>query len=228
MPGVAHTCGTRAHKEIHFSLNYIAGVAVSRAAEEITGVLTHEAVHCFQHNSSGTAPGGLIEGIADYVRLYEGLAPPHWKRAVHPNERWDAGYSTTAYFLAWLDKRAGAVEPNVAGANATVNASLLVHATGPNLQATTTPAPTAAVTGNPTNTRIDHKHTHRPFTARLNERLHNTHGAYESRVFVELSGTPIETLWSDYCAAMTSEAEAAKAEHRNGAETPAGTGTATH
>lgn len=31
------------------------------------------------HQALGTAPGGLIEGIADYVRLRSGLAPPHWR-----------------------------------------------------------------------------------------------------------------------------------------------------
>ena len=51
----------------------------------------------------GTAPGGLIEGIADYVRLRAGLAPPHWKRG--RGSRWDEGYDVTAYFLDWIEKR---------------------------------------------------------------------------------------------------------------------------
>ena len=52
-----------AQKEIHFSLNHIKN-SESRAKDEINGVLTHEVVHCFQYNAKGTAPGGLIEGIA--------------------------------------------------------------------------------------------------------------------------------------------------------------------
>lgn len=63
MPGVAHTTGSSIYKEIHFSLDHIVNCA-SRAKDEILGVLTHEVVHCFQYNGKGTAPGGLIEGIA--------------------------------------------------------------------------------------------------------------------------------------------------------------------
>lgn len=51
----------------------------------------------------GTAPGGLIEGIADYVRLRAGFAPPHWKRG--RGSRWDEGYDVTGYFLDWIEKR---------------------------------------------------------------------------------------------------------------------------
>lgn len=61
--GVAYTSGTHVDKEIHFSLDYIAGSAV-RAKDEIQGVLVHEVVHCYQYNGLDTCPGGLIEGIA--------------------------------------------------------------------------------------------------------------------------------------------------------------------
>lgn len=67
MDGVAYCTGCspdpKSHKEIHFSLRHIVN-SKARAKEEIMGVLTHEVVHCFQHNSGGTAPGGLIEGFA--------------------------------------------------------------------------------------------------------------------------------------------------------------------
>lgn len=63
MDGVAYTTGSHTEKEIHFSLDHIKN-SKSRAKEEIEGVLTHEVVHCFQHNGKGTVPGGLIEGIA--------------------------------------------------------------------------------------------------------------------------------------------------------------------
>lgn len=69
------------HKEIHFSLGYINGISpTSRLTHEITGVLTHELVHCYQWDAKGSCPGGLIEGIADWVRLNCDLSPPHWKR----------------------------------------------------------------------------------------------------------------------------------------------------
>ncbi|KAH9937386.1 peptidase of plants and bacteria-domain-containing protein [Fomitopsis serialis] len=104
MPGVAYTTGSRTHKEIHFSVNHIQKSA-ARAREEILGVLTHEMVHCFQYNARGTCPGGLIEGIADWVRLNSGLAPPHWKRG--KGDKWDAGYDATAFFLAWIEEQRG-------------------------------------------------------------------------------------------------------------------------
>ncbi|KAL6881252.1 peptidase of plants and bacteria domain-containing protein [Trichoderma novae-zelandiae] len=107
-PGVAYTAGSPADdnvKEIHFSLSYIAHISPPRLAQEIDGVLTHELVHCFQYNGRGNAPGGLIEGIADWVRLRCGLAPPHWKQEV--KDTWDAGYQHTAYFLEYLEHRFG-------------------------------------------------------------------------------------------------------------------------
>ncbi|EAQ87997.1 hypothetical protein CHGG_04616 [Chaetomium globosum CBS 148.51] len=85
------------HKEIHFSLNYINSInPVSRLTHEITGVLTHELVHCYQWDAEGTCPGGLIEGVADWVRLNCDLSPPHWKKEVEG-----------AYFLQYLEQRFG-------------------------------------------------------------------------------------------------------------------------
>ncbi|KAI1470220.1 BSP-domain-containing protein [Daldinia caldariorum] len=113
MDGVAYTTGVdldpEHHKEIHFSLRYISSVAPpssSRQSAEIRGVLLHELVHCYQWNGRGRAPGGLIEGVADWVRLRCDLAPPHWRRDQVP-AKWDVGYQGTAYFLEYLEKRFG-------------------------------------------------------------------------------------------------------------------------
>ncbi|KAH7314098.1 peptidase of plants and bacteria-domain-containing protein [Rhexocercosporidium sp. MPI-PUGE-AT-0058] len=108
MPGVAYTTGSDLdddHKEIHFSLDYIHGISESRKKDEIMGVLTHEMVHCFQYNAFGTCPGGLVEGIADWVRLNADLSPPHWKKEA--SGKWDAGYQHTGYFLEYLEHRFG-------------------------------------------------------------------------------------------------------------------------
>lgn len=111
MPGVAYTTSMDLdddHKEIHFSLDYIAGIPDSsprRQRDEIEGVIVHEMVHCWQWNALGTAPGGLIEGIADFVRLRAGLCPPHWKK--ESGGEWDAGYQHTAYFLDWVESKFG-------------------------------------------------------------------------------------------------------------------------
>lgn len=111
MPGVAYTTGIDLdddHKEIHFSLDYIARIPNSsprRQRDEIEGVIVHEMVHCWQWNALGTAPGGLIEGIADFCRLRANLGPPHWKK--EGGGDWDAGYQHTAYFLDWMESKFG-------------------------------------------------------------------------------------------------------------------------
>ncbi|KAF9693166.1 hypothetical protein EKO04_008645 [Ascochyta lentis] len=108
MDGVAYTTGLDIdddHKEIHLSTKYIEHVSESRQKEEINGVLVHEMVHCWQHHGGNTAPGGLTEGVADWVRLKAGYAPPHWRRRGDCD--WDAGYERTAYFLEWLEREHG-------------------------------------------------------------------------------------------------------------------------
>ena len=109
--GVAYTIGSELDdddKEIHLNLDYIERCANSNPQsprDEIAGVLVHEMVHCWQWYGQGAAPGGLIEGVADFVRLKAGLSPPHWKRKLDCN--WDAGYEPTAYFLEWIEKSFG-------------------------------------------------------------------------------------------------------------------------
>ncbi|KAH7914758.1 hypothetical protein BJ138DRAFT_1143201 [Hygrophoropsis aurantiaca] len=102
--GVAYTFGTHANKEINLSLDHIKN-SESHAQDEILGVLTHEVVHCYQYNAKDTCPGGLVEGIADFVRLHAGYVPPHWRPSCR--DKWDAGYDATAYFLDWIEKRCG-------------------------------------------------------------------------------------------------------------------------
>lgn len=74
---------------------------------EVRGVVTHEMVHVFQHNGGGSCPGGLIEGIADYVRLKSNLDPPHWQpwpaNEKTRGRKFDEGYQKTAWFLEWIE-----------------------------------------------------------------------------------------------------------------------------
>ncbi|KAD4179258.1 hypothetical protein R6Q59_022861 [Mikania micrantha] len=97
MGGVAYTF----NNTIHVSANYIQGYS-GDVKNEITGVLIHETAHVWQWNGKGQAPSGLIEGIADYVRLKAGYAPSHW---VQPKQgdRWDQGYDVTARFLDYCN-----------------------------------------------------------------------------------------------------------------------------
>ncbi|KAK4506015.1 hypothetical protein PRZ48_003980 [Zasmidium cellare] len=104
MGGVAYTTGMYLdddHKEIHISLAYFK----NKPRDEMLGVICHELVHCFQWNAEGTCNGGLIEGIADWVRLRAGLAAKHWKQEADGD--WDGGYQHTGFFLEYLENRFG-------------------------------------------------------------------------------------------------------------------------
>ncbi|KAL8554625.1 hypothetical protein ACS0TY_002711 [Phlomoides rotata] len=98
MDGVAFA----SNNEIHVSARYIQGYS-GNVKEEITGVLYHEMTHIWQWNGNGQAPGGLIEGVADFVRLKAGYAPGHWVNAGQ-GDRWDQGYDVTAKFLDYCDE----------------------------------------------------------------------------------------------------------------------------
>ncbi|KAL8290081.1 hypothetical protein RQP46_003020 [Phenoliferia psychrophenolica] len=105
--GVAHTNGSElddAHKEIHISTNYLARIGGDplQIRKEIVGVVVHELVHVFQWNGNGSCDGGVIEGVADWVRLGAGFGAPHWRE--EGGSDWKAGYATTAYFLVWLSR----------------------------------------------------------------------------------------------------------------------------
>ena len=107
--GVAHTTGKDIdfeHKETHFSTSYIESLPADadRIRLEITGVLVHEMFHVLQWNGRHCCNSGLIEGVADWVRLKAGLTPPHWKQRCEDCE-WDSGYEITGNFLEWLDER---------------------------------------------------------------------------------------------------------------------------
>ncbi|XP_050210400.1 uncharacterized protein LOC126660777 [Mercurialis annua] len=97
MDGVAYA----SNNQIHFSARYIGGYS-GDLKREFNGVLYHEMTHIWQWNGNGQAPGGLIEGIADYVRLKANYAPSHW---VQPGQgtKWDQGYDVTARFLDYCN-----------------------------------------------------------------------------------------------------------------------------
>ncbi|XP_068657353.1 uncharacterized protein [Aristolochia californica] len=97
MDGVAYA----SNNDIHVSANYI-GSFSGDVKTEITGVLYHEMTHIWQWNGNGQAPGGLIEGVADFVRLKANYAPSHWVRP-GAGDRWDQGYDVTARFLDYLN-----------------------------------------------------------------------------------------------------------------------------
>jgi len=97
MNGVAYTT----KREIHLSARYV-GNYKGGVKKEIPGVLYHEMVHVWQPYGNGGAPGWLIEGLADYVRLKANYAAGHW---VKPGggKKWDQGYAVTARFLDYCE-----------------------------------------------------------------------------------------------------------------------------
>jgi hypothetical protein len=97
MDGVAYAD----NNEIRVSSNYI-GNYTGDLEREFSGVLYHEMTHVWQWDGNGTTPGGLIEGIADFVRLKANYTPSHW---VQPGQgdRWDRGYDVTARFLDYCN-----------------------------------------------------------------------------------------------------------------------------
>ncbi|KAH6767085.1 Plant basic secretory protein family protein [Perilla frutescens var. hirtella] len=97
MGGVAYT----SNDQIHVSSRYIQGYS-GNVKYEFTGVLYHEMTHVWQWNGNGKVPGGLIEGIADFVRLKAGYAPSHWVKPGQ-GDRWDQGYDVTARFLDYCN-----------------------------------------------------------------------------------------------------------------------------
>ena len=111
MDGVAHTIEVeKGHKKISFSASYFDHIYTTSPEQskdwllrkEIMGVTIHELVHVFQFNGkNGNADAGLIEGIADYVRLKAKLSPAHWSPS--PAQKWNQGYDKTAYFLEWIE-----------------------------------------------------------------------------------------------------------------------------
>ncbi|KAK1559856.1 hypothetical protein EZV62_011216 [Acer yangbiense] len=88
------------NNEVHFHDDYIENIK-GDIKWDFNGVLFHEMSHIWQ-NGVGKAPGGVIEGIADYVRLKANYIPAHWVKA-GGGDRWDQGYDVTARFLDYCN-----------------------------------------------------------------------------------------------------------------------------
>ncbi|CAA3008231.1 Hypothetical predicted protein [Olea europaea subsp. europaea] len=67
-----------------------------------TSLMYHEMTHIFQWSGNGTAPGGLTEGIADYVMVKSKI---NFESRPSPGagEKWDEGYGVTERFLEYCD-----------------------------------------------------------------------------------------------------------------------------
>ncbi|KAM3377267.1 hypothetical protein P3S68_009680 [Capsicum galapagoense] len=94
---IAYTVGN----EIHLGTSYIQSYS-GNIKTEVTGIIFHEATHVWQWFGNSSTPRGLIEGIADYVRLKAGYAVSNWAQNGQ-GSRWDEGYSVTARFLDYCN-----------------------------------------------------------------------------------------------------------------------------
>lgn len=68
-----------------------------------TSLLYHEVGHIFQWSGDFTAPGGLTEGVADYVRVKSGFYDEGSYTKPGEGEKWDEGYGVTERFLEYGD-----------------------------------------------------------------------------------------------------------------------------
>ena len=76
--------------------------------EEILGILSHEGTHGYQYEPrnagdyrQGTEFFGFIEGVADGVRISVGR---HKTRRPRLGGNWTDGYTTTGFFVFWLNQ----------------------------------------------------------------------------------------------------------------------------
>jgi hypothetical protein len=97
--GVAGTSGDK----ITIAANYV------RGHTNDLGMVIHELTHVVQAYPKETEgfskPGWLVEGIADYIRLYH-FEPAAPRPRVHPDKAsYRDSYKTAAAFLAWLEQR---------------------------------------------------------------------------------------------------------------------------
>lgn len=94
MKGVAAASGN----VINFSAAYV------RGHTNDWGMVIHELTHVVQSYPPG-GPGWLVEGIADYLRLYH-FEPSAPKPRINPDKAsYRDAYKTTAIFLAWVEKK---------------------------------------------------------------------------------------------------------------------------
>lgn len=103
----------------------------ARASQTDLGAIVHEIAHVVQ--SGITAPGWLIEGVADQVRgyIYQDISMP----VPGPGQSYLDGYRTSAYFLEWMERDYGPMlhDLNVVAHSGGYSDSFFVDWTGKNL-----------------------------------------------------------------------------------------------
>ncbi|KAL2254599.1 uncharacterized protein LOC105169882 [Sesamum indicum] len=98
---------------INISAIGLASFPPGRAKFEFTSLMYHEMTHIFQWSGKGTAPGGLTEGIADYVMIKSTYYDPEGYTKPGEGGRWDEGYGVTARFLEYCDSLRSGFTPEL-------------------------------------------------------------------------------------------------------------------
>lgn len=80
---------------------------------EFTSLLYHEMTHIFQWSGQGTAPGGLTEGVAEYVKIKSKYYHPEGYTKPGEGNAWDEGYGVTARFLEYCDSLRDGFTPDL-------------------------------------------------------------------------------------------------------------------
>lgn len=99
-PVIAYTNGDN---NINFSALAIQNFPPSRARFHFTSIMIHEMTHIFQWSGNRTAPGGLTEGVADYVMVRSLIYDAATYTKPGSGSRWDEGYGVTERFLEYCD-----------------------------------------------------------------------------------------------------------------------------
>jgi hypothetical protein len=104
---VAWKAGDGADITVMISTDHLQNLANQGAdmATEVIGILFHEMAHMYQHDDDdgGGVDGGLIEGIADFVRIEAGYTPTGAEPSGDGN--WNDGYTHTGFFLLWIEEQ---------------------------------------------------------------------------------------------------------------------------
>lgn len=102
------TLGETGGDNIYINEFGIQSFGPGRARFEFAALMYHETTHIFQWSGEGTAPGGLTEGVADYVVMKSKYFVAEGYTKPGEGRRWDEGYGVTARFLEYCDSlRAG-------------------------------------------------------------------------------------------------------------------------
>ena len=100
----AYKAGNGAQITVGMDGPYLLSLAPEKLKNEVFGMLFHEMTHMYQNDDADGkgVPSGLIEGIADFVRITAGYHGPETQQK---GGQWDSGYTTTGWFLIWLEQR---------------------------------------------------------------------------------------------------------------------------